>query len=62
MKQYFLEHTITMVSTAPHSEIMGNQDATGWIAKWTIALADHDIQYEPRTDIKSDTVVDFLFD
>lgn len=62
LKQYFREHAITMVSTAPLSEIMGNRDATGRIAKWSIAMADHDIRYEPRTAIKSQVVADFLVD
>ena len=62
LKQYFQEHAITVVSTAPLSEIMGNRDATGRIAKWSIAMADHDIRYEPRTAIKSQVVADFLVD
>ena len=62
LKQYFQEHAITVVSTAPLSKIMGNRDATGRIAKWSISMADHDIRYEPHTFIKSQVVADFLVD
>ena len=41
---------------------MGNRDATGRSAKWSIAMADHDILYDPRTAIKSQVVADFLVD
>ncbi|KAI5011852.1 hypothetical protein ZWY2020_023986 [Hordeum vulgare] len=44
LKQYFQEHAVTVVSTTPLSEIMGNRDATGRIAKWSITMADHDIR------------------
>ena len=53
LKQYFQEHVITVVSTAPLSEIIGCSDASGRVAKWAIQLADHTIHYEPRTMIKS---------
>ena len=35
---YFQEHTVTVVSDAPLSEIMNNRDATGRVAKWAIEL------------------------
>ena len=58
--QYFQEHAITVVSTAPLDEIMGCRDASGRIAKWAIELAGHTILYEPRTTIKSQALADFL--
>ena len=57
LKHYFQEHAITVVSTAPISEIIGNKDATGRVTKWAIVLADHTIQYQPRTAIKSQAQV-----
>ncbi|XP_073360274.1 uncharacterized protein [Aegilops tauschii subsp. strangulata] len=62
LKQYFQEHVITVVSTAPLGEIIGCRDASGRVAKWALELADHTILYEPRTTIKSQALADFLID
>jgi hypothetical protein len=47
LKQYFQEHSITVICTAPLAEIIGNRDASGRVAKWAIDLAPHTILYEP---------------
>ena len=62
LRHYFQEHTITVVSTAPLSEIIGNKDATGRVAKWAINLAAHSMLYEPCTTIKSQVFSDFFID
>ncbi|KAK1617071.1 hypothetical protein QYE76_022588 [Lolium multiflorum] len=38
LKHYFEEHPMKVVSEAPISDIMGNKDAGGRIAKWAIQL------------------------
>ena len=35
-KQYFQEHVVTVVSTAPIGEIIGCRDASGRVTKWAI--------------------------
>src|SRR3989337_1180876 len=62
LKQYFQEHSITVVCTARLAEIIGSRDASGRVAKWAIELAPHTILYEPRTAIKSQALADFLVD
>jgi diketogulonate reductase-like aldo/keto reductase len=62
LKHYFQEHSIRVVALAPLAEIIGNKDATGRVAKWAIELAAHNIQYEPRTAIKSQALDDFVVD
>jgi hypothetical protein len=62
LKHYFEEHPITEVSTTPLSEIIGCKGATGRVAKWSIELAAHMIQYKPRTMIKSQILADFFTD
>src|SRR6266536_3621425 len=62
LEQYFQEHTITVVCTAPLAEIMGNIDASGRVAKWAIELAPYTILYQPHTTIKSQALADFLVD
>ena len=62
LRHYFQEHPITVVSKAPLGDIINNTDATGRVAKWGIELATFDIQYKPRTAIKSQSLADFIAD
>jgi len=62
LNHYFQEHPITLVSSAPLSDIIQNQEATGRIAKWAIELGAYHIKYAPRTSIKSQALVDFIND
>jgi ribonuclease HI len=62
LKHYFEEQPITVVSTTPLSEIIRCKDASGRVAKWAIELADHTIQYKPRTTIKLQIIADFFAD
>ena len=43
---YFSDHTITVISDAPLSEILHNRDATGRLAKWAIELLPLEIKFE----------------
>ena len=51
-----------MISKDPLRDIINNADATGRVAKWGIELAAFDIQYKPRTAIKSQVLADFVAD
>ena len=62
LRHYFHDHTVMVVSKAPLKEIINNADATGRVAKWGIELAAFDIQYKPRTAIKSQVLADFVAD
>ena len=62
LKHYFQEHPITIISAAPISEIIGNRDASGRVAKWAIELAAYAPQYARRDTIKSQAVADFFVD
>jgi hypothetical protein len=53
LRHYFYDHKITVVSKAPLKDIINNSDATGQVTKWGIELASFDIDYKPRTTIKS---------
>ena len=57
---YFSDHSITVVSDAPLSEILNNRDATGRVAKWAIELLPLDIKFEAKKAIKSQAIADFL--
>ena len=43
-------------------DIINNSDATGRVAKWGIELSAFDIEYKPRTTIKSQILADFVAD
>src|SRR4051812_20302908 len=62
LRPYFQAHPIMVVSSAPLADIMSSRDATGRVEKWAIEIASHGIEYEPRTAIKSQALVDFLVD
>ena len=57
---YFSDHSITVVSDAPLSEILNNKDATGRVVKWAIEFLLLDIKLEAKKVIKSQSIVDFL--
>ena len=62
LKQYFLGHPITVVSSAPLGDIIQNREATCRVAKWAIELGPHGLKYMPQTTIKSQALVDFIND
>jgi hypothetical protein len=62
LRHYFYDHKITVVSKAPLKDIINNSDATGRVAKWGIELASFDIDYKPRTVIKSQALAEFMAD
>jgi hypothetical protein len=47
------------VSKAPLFNIINNSDATGRVAIWDIELSAFDIDYKPRTAIKSQALADW---
>ncbi|KAK1660346.1 hypothetical protein QYE76_048505 [Lolium multiflorum] len=62
LKNYFEEHEMRVVCAAPISEIIGNKDVSGRIAKCAIELAPYTPQYERRDAMKSQALAEFLVD
>jgi hypothetical protein len=60
LRHYFQEYSISVVTDYPLSDILQNQDSTGRISKWAVELGALNIDFKPRTAIKSQTLVDFL--
>jgi hypothetical protein len=60
LQYYFQEYLITVVIDYPLGDILRNQDATGRISKWAVELGTLNINFKPRTDIKSQALVDFM--
>jgi hypothetical protein len=53
LRQYFQEYSISVVTDYPLGGILRSQDATGRISKWAVELGALNIDFKPRTAIKS---------
>jgi hypothetical protein len=60
LRHYFQEYSISVITDYPLGDILRNQDATGRISKWTVELSALNIEFKPRTTIKSHALVDFM--
>jgi ribonuclease HI len=60
LRHYFQEYSISVVTDYPLSDILRNQDATGRISKWAVKLGALNIDFKPRTTIKSQALVNFM--
>jgi dsDNA-binding SOS-regulon protein len=60
LRHYFQEYSISIVTDYPLGDILRNQDATGRISKWAVKLGALNIDFKPRTAIKSQALVDFM--
>jgi hypothetical protein len=53
LKHYLLSHKIKVVSSYPLGTIIHNQDDVGRITQWSVELGQYNIEFVPRTVIKS---------
>jgi hypothetical protein len=60
LRHYFQEYSISVVTDYPLGDILQNQDATGRISKWVVKLGALNVDFKPRTTIKSQALVDFM--
>jgi hypothetical protein len=60
LRHYFQEYSISVITDYPLDDILWNQDATGRISKWAVELGALNIDFKPRTAIKSQALVDFM--
>jgi hypothetical protein len=60
LRHYLQEYSISVVTDYPLGDILRNQDATGRISKWAVELDALNIDFKPRTAIKSQALVDFM--
>jgi hypothetical protein len=60
LRHYFQEYSISVVFDYLLGDILQNQDATGRISKWAVELGALNIDFKPRTTIKSQALVDFM--
>jgi hypothetical protein len=60
LRHYFQEYSISVVTDYPLGDILWNQDDTRRISKWAVELGTLNIDFKPRTTIKSQALVDFM--
>jgi hypothetical protein len=60
LRHYFQEYSVSVITDYPLGDILRNLDATGRISKWAVELAALNIDFKPRTAIKSRALVDFM--
>jgi hypothetical protein len=60
LRHYFDEYKITVIMDFLLADILHNQDATGCISKWAVELGALSIDFKPRTEIKSQALLDFM--
>jgi hypothetical protein len=60
LRHYFDDHKVIVVTGFPIGDILHNKEAIERIAKWACELGAHDIEFWPRTAIKTQALVDFV--
>jgi hypothetical protein len=60
LRHYFDDHKVIVVTGFPIGDILHNKEAIRRIAKWACELGSHDIEFRPRTAIKTQALVDFV--
>jgi hypothetical protein len=60
MRHYFYEYSIVVITDYPLGDILHNQYAIGRISKWAAELGALNINFKPRTTIKSHALVDLM--
>jgi ribonuclease HI len=62
LRHYFDDHKVIVVTRFLIGDILHNKEAIGRIAKWAYELGVHDIEFRPCTAIKTQALVDFVFE
>jgi ribonuclease HI len=60
LRHYFDDHKVIVVTGFPIGDILHNKEAIGRITKWACELGAHDIEFRPRTAIKTEALVYFI--
>jgi hypothetical protein len=60
LHHYFNEYKLSVVTNFPLADVLHNRVATGRMSKWAVELGALELNFKPRTAIKSQALVDFL--
>ncbi|KAL0445550.1 UNVERIFIED_CONTAM: hypothetical protein Slati_1682900 [Sesamum latifolium] len=62
LRPYFLSHPVGVKTNMPLKQTLGKSETSGRLIKWAVELSKYDILYLPRTTIKAQALVDFVFE
>ncbi|KAL5785135.1 hypothetical protein ACOSQ2_007527 [Xanthoceras sorbifolium] len=62
LRPYFQCHTISVLTEFPLKSVLHKPELSGRLVKWAVELSEYDINYQPRTAIKSQVLADFIAD
>ncbi|KAJ9564818.1 hypothetical protein OSB04_000784 [Centaurea solstitialis] len=60
LRHYFESHHIIVVTNYPLKTVLRKPELTGRLAKWSIYLSGFDIEFKPKTVIKSQALANFV--
>jgi ribonuclease HI len=60
LRHYFDDHKVIVVTRFLIGDILHIKEAVGRTTKWACELGAHDIEFRPRTAIKTQALVDFI--
>ncbi|KAI3771957.1 hypothetical protein L6452_03129 [Arctium lappa] len=60
LRHYFESHPITVVTNFPLKSVLRKPELTRRLAKWSIYLSNYDMDFKPKTTIKSQVLADFV--
>ncbi|KAJ9566843.1 hypothetical protein OSB04_002809 [Centaurea solstitialis] len=60
LRHYFESHHTIVVTNYPLKTVLRKPELTGHLAKWNIYLSGFDIEFKPKTAIKSQVLADFV--
>jgi hypothetical protein len=59
-KQYFLAHSVRVISDRPLACVLQSKEAIGRIAQWAVEVKQYDVEFVSRWAIKSQALADFI--
>jgi hypothetical protein len=60
LRHYLDDNKVIVVMGFPIGYILHNKEAVGRTSKWACKLGAHDIEFQPRTAVKTQALVDFI--
>jgi hypothetical protein len=60
LRQYFLAHSVWVVSNRPLAHVLQSKEATRQIAQWVVEIRQYNIEFITQWVMKSQALVDFI--
>jgi hypothetical protein len=60
LKNYFLTHTVRIISDRPLARVLQSKEDTRRIVQWAVEIGQYDIEFVPRWAIRSQALTYFI--